>query len=283
MQIAVVGAGRIGTTFAFHLAQAGHEVTLIARGKRLEELQRNPVIETDKGKRAEVKVAASLDPAIAFDRVLVTVLAHQVDDVLPALRASAAKNVIFMFNTFERLDRLREAVGPSRFTAGFPTVVAYLTDGKLRSSVSGPGQITTVGNAEWAELFTKAGIPTEVQPDMESFLRSHAVFVIPLMAIGSVVFQRKAGISWGEAWKHARATKQGFAVVRKLGHSVIPAMVSTIAFLPSFCVAFMYWVLSRTAVLRDLGSMGPGEVRALIDAMAQAAPGETGELTAIRP
>ena len=35
MKIAVLGPGGIGSTFAFKLAQAGHAVTVVARGKRL--------------------------------------------------------------------------------------------------------------------------------------------------------------------------------------------------------------------------------------------------------
>jgi 2-dehydropantoate 2-reductase len=36
MQIAIVGPGSIGSTFAFWLSEAGHDVTVIARGTRLE-------------------------------------------------------------------------------------------------------------------------------------------------------------------------------------------------------------------------------------------------------
>lgn len=40
MKILVVGAGVIGV-YAAHLARAGHDVTLLARGGRLEELRRS--------------------------------------------------------------------------------------------------------------------------------------------------------------------------------------------------------------------------------------------------
>ena len=39
MKLAILGTGGIGSTFAFHLARAGHDVTVIARGKRLEQLR----------------------------------------------------------------------------------------------------------------------------------------------------------------------------------------------------------------------------------------------------
>lgn len=96
MQIAIVGPGGIGSTFAFQLSRAGHEVTVIARGKRLERLQRDRAIVNVAEERAAVRVSAALDATTEWDLVLVTVLANQVDAVLPALTASAAKTVMFI-------------------------------------------------------------------------------------------------------------------------------------------------------------------------------------------
>lgn len=56
MRILVVGPGAIGSTFAFHLARAGHAVSVLARGKRLAQLERDPAIITQRGERAPVDV-----------------------------------------------------------------------------------------------------------------------------------------------------------------------------------------------------------------------------------
>ncbi len=135
MKIAIVGTGSIGSTFAFQLARSAHDVTVIARGERLEQLQAERAIVTVSGERATVSVSAALDPATDYDLVLVTVLAPQVDSVLPSLQASAAKTVMFMFNTFESLDLLRNAVGKERFAFGFPAILASLPGGKLKFRV----------------------------------------------------------------------------------------------------------------------------------------------------
>ena len=52
MQIAIIGLGGIGSTFALQLARAGHDVTAIARGRRLEQLERDAAIVTAAGERA---------------------------------------------------------------------------------------------------------------------------------------------------------------------------------------------------------------------------------------
>jgi NADPH-dependent glutamate synthase beta subunit-like oxidoreductase len=41
MKICILGAGAVGTSFAVHLALAGHDVTLVARGARLDKLRRD--------------------------------------------------------------------------------------------------------------------------------------------------------------------------------------------------------------------------------------------------
>ena len=61
---------------------------------------------------------------------------------------------------------------------------------------------------------------------MEAFLRSHAAFVIPLMALSYLAFTRRAGITWAEAARHARALREAFDVVRQMGHAVTPMVVA---------------------------------------------------------
>ncbi|WP_437518150.1 ketopantoate reductase family protein [Sorangium sp. So ce1099] len=210
-----------------------------------------------------------------------TVLAPQVESVLPTLRQSAAKHIMFMFNTFEPLDPLRDAVGAERFSFGFPGgVLAHLIDGRLRRRIL---RGSTVGNAAWAQVFGAAGIPTVTSADMHGWLRSHAALVIPLMSIGVAVVHRKAGITWGEARRYAAALAQAFHIVRGLGHAIAPTEVAWLSRLPRPLTTCLFWLMSRTQELRKLGALGAAEPRMLIDMMAAAAPDQAAELLAIRP
>jgi 2-dehydropantoate 2-reductase len=283
MQIAVVGPGGIGSTFAFQLAQAGHDVTVVARGKRLEQLQRDGAIITAAGERAPVQVAAALDTTTPWDLVLVTVLVSQVEAVLPALIASAAKAIMFMFNTFEPFDRLRYAVGESRFAFGFPAILASLEEGKLTTQIFGRPMSTTVTDPSWARVFTDAGIVSVVHPDMESWLRTHAAFVVPVMVASARAHERHAGVSWSEAMHFARAVDEGFRLVRQLGNVITPAPMVVASRMPTPMTAAFLWTITRLASIQKSGAAGLGEPRALIDAMTAAAPGPTPALQAIRP
>lgn len=281
MKIAVVGPGGIGSTFALRLARAGHDVTVVARGRRLADLQADPAIVTSKGERAAVQVSAALDPVIVYDLVLVTVLASQVDAVLPALAASAARTVMFMFNTFEPLARLREAVGAARFAFGFPAILASVDGGVLTSTIVTRGMLTPVTDPSWARVFTEAGIPAVVEKDMESWLRTHAVMVVPVMLAVGTAYTRGAGVSWREAKALARALTEGLALVRRLGHPITPPALAPLARLPIGALASLIWTASRVPAIRKSGAAGFAEPRALIDQMAATA--DVPALLAVRP
>jgi len=281
MQIAIFGPGAIGSTFAWYLARAGHDVTVVARGARLDWLEREQAIVRGDGERMPVKVASSLDVTIPWDLCLVTVLAPQVPAILPTLRASAARRVMFMFNTFEPLEPLRDAVGVERFTFGFPAgVFTLLVDGRIHPTVRSG---TTVADPVWARVFGDAGIPTVVEQDMQGWLRSHAAAVAPLMAIGTIAAARGAGLTWHEATAHAAAFEAGFRIVRSLGHKPRPAALRVLSWLPRAAVTAILWAFGRTKIARDLGRLGTAEPRMLIDAMNAYAPQLAAPLLAIRP
>jgi 2-dehydropantoate 2-reductase len=281
MKIAILGPGSIGSTFAFHLAKAGHEVTVIARGQRLEQLSRASAITKTSGESAPVQVAPALDPTIDFELVLVTVLAPQVDAVLPALKESRARKVMFMFNTFEPLARLRDAVGAERFSFGFPAVLATLEDGKLTSAIVTVGQITTVTDPQRAEIFTKAGIQSVVHPDMESWLRTHAAFIVPYMIGVRIAWERNGGLTWSEAWRLANGMDEAFALVKKIGNSITPAPMVLASWLPRVLSASLLWTTTRNSKLRKNGAAGMKEPVALIESMEAIAPGQVAKLRAL--
>jgi 2-dehydropantoate 2-reductase len=282
MKIAVVGPGSIGSTFAFHLARAGNDVTVVARGVRLAQLTQEQAIVKTNGERAIISVSASLNSTTPWDLVLVTVLAPQVEALLPTLASSAAKTIMFMFNTFEPLKRLQETVGAERFAFGFPAILATLTDGKLSSEIFTVGQVTTVTEQRWADLFTASGIKAVVHPDIESWLRTHAAMIVPFMLAIGVSYQRQSGISFGEAYQYAKGLNEGFRLVRKLGNQITPIPMKLLAYVPSIIVAAVLWSVTRSKSLRRLGAAGNKEPIALIESMDASAPGEIPKLMSLR-
>ena len=281
MRIAIVGPGAIGSTFAFQLSHAKHDVTVVARGARLAQLERDGAIVRTSGERAQVTVASTLDESVAYDLVIVSVLATQVAAVLPALSASKARTVLFMFNTFESLAPLREAVGAERFAFGFPQgVFTLLEEGRITPQIR---RGTTVSDTRWAALFSSAGIPTVVDDDMQSWLRTHAALVAPLMAVGVRSLASGPAISWREAAAHTDAFLAGIRIVRAVGNDVRPSVIARAARFPRASLTALLWLFGRTAMGRDLGKLGSTEPRMLIDMMHAAAPELAAPLVLVRP
>ena len=248
LRIAVLGTGKIGSTFAYQLALAGgHEVTVIARpgSARLHQLERDAAVVSVDGARAGVRVASTLDERAFYDLVLVTVLAHQVDALLPTLARSAAGCVLFLFNTFDP-DKLEVAIGQDRCAFGIPFVQAMLTaDGKLRSTIGAAGQRTLLDQQRWVDLFNAAGLPAALQADMPLWLRCHVPLCVAFESVCVAGERRGGGASWHEAAVLARGVRASYGLIRALGYNLYPSLKKLLADSPTMLVAAMLWSLSR--------------------------------------
>ena len=275
LRIAVLGAGKIGSTFASRLARiGGHDVTVIARtgSVRLKQLERDRAIVDTTGERTSVHVAGVLDEQVAYDLLIVTLLAHQTDALLSTLHRSAAKRIQFMFNTFDP-ERLQEAVGVERCSFGMPFVRATLDgDGRLEAIVGSGGQKTIMDDRRWVEVFNAAGLPAALEGDMPLWLRCHVPLCVAFESVSVAGERRRGGASWGEALVVARGIDASFNLIKGLGYPIYPAGTKWIDRSPAWAVAAMLWFVSRIPSFRRLLATGEAECRMLVDAMVAAAP-----------
>ena len=94
MRICIFGAGAIGGYMAAKLADAGADVSLVARGPHLEAMQANGLRLIEETGETKVKVAAS-DKAADLgpqDYVVVTLKAHSVPSVVPHMQPLIGEN-----------------------------------------------------------------------------------------------------------------------------------------------------------------------------------------------
>jgi 2-dehydropantoate 2-reductase len=275
LRIGILGAGKIGSAFAFQLVRSGgHDVTVIARpgSVRLKQLERDQAIVDVEGERAGVTVAGSLDRHTPFDLLIVTLLAHQIDALLPDLQRSAAHCIQFMFNTFEP-ERLQAAAGPERCAFGMPFVQATLDgDGRLKVAIGAGGQKTLMSRQRWVDVFNTAGLPSALEVDMPLWLRCHVPFCVAFESVSISGERRGGGASWGEALVLARGVRAGFALIRALGYEVYPRAKRRVEASPRWIVAAALWSASRVRAFRTLLATGEAECSALVDTMVSAAP-----------
>ncbi len=103
LKICIYGAGVIGSIFAGKLALAGNDITILARGKRFEEIKTGGITlanpKTQKIEQVSVVVIDTLLAEDAFDYIIVAMQRTQVDDILPVLAKNCSKNIVFVVNT----------------------------------------------------------------------------------------------------------------------------------------------------------------------------------------
>ena len=278
LRIAIIGVGRIGSTFAFQLARTGgHDVTVIARpgSARLQQLQDDGAIVDVGGERASVRIASTLDEHTPYDLVIVTLLAHQVGAILPALQRSAAGCIQFMFNTFHP-ERLEAAIGVERCAFGMPFVQAMLTPaGRLKATIGAAGQKTIMSRQRWVDVFNRAGLPAALERDMPLWLRCHVPLCVAFESVSVAGERRRGGASWSEARVIARGVHAAFRLIEALGYDPYPRAKRLIARSPPVLVAAVLWFMSRIRSFRELLATGETECCALVDAMVAAAPPAT--------
>jgi 2-dehydropantoate 2-reductase len=195
VRILIYGAGVIGSLYGARLEEAGHDVTVLARGRRVADLAREGIVledvRTGARKRIWVHVADRLAPEEPWDLVIVAVPKQAVAALLPDLRANeATPSILFMVNTADRLGHWIEAVGRERFLAGFPgaggertgTVVRYtMFPPVLQPTTLGvPGARVPARLRPIAAAFRDAGFPVAVRPRIEDWQRTHAALMTPI-------------------------------------------------------------------------------------------------------
>ena len=274
LRIALIGVGGIGSAFAFQLARTGgHQVTAIARpgSLRFEQLKRaNGVVNTE-GEQVELQIADKLDEQEAYDLVLVTLLAHQVGAVLPALQRSAAKAFLFMFNNFEP-EQLRDALGAERCSFGMPFIQARLNErGKLNAKIGAGGQKSKINDQIWVSLFNAVGLPAVLEPNMLLWLRCHVPLGAAFESVSVAAMRRGGGASWSDALVIARGVHESFRLIQQLGYRIYPSGKAFLHASPTWVLASILWSISRIPSFRELLATGLNECRALVDALERSA------------
>lgn len=241
MRILVYGAGVIGSIFAAKLHFSGQNVTVLARGNRLEEIRKSGVVlcnpKTKKRETANVPVIDQLHPDMKFDYILVVMQKTQVDSVLDNLSRNCTENVVFIVNTAAGYEQWKHAVGEKRLILGFPSAGGERKDGVV-SYFIGKGlmrafQTTTFGEAsgkrthrvsELVDLFKEAGIPSVICSDMDAWQKTHIAMVT---SIANALYKyncdnRRLAASYQDVKEMVLGVREGFAVLKALGIQPTP-------------------------------------------------------------
>jgi len=180
MRIAVIGTGGVGGYCGGRLAQAGHDVTFVARGRNLAALrERGLVIESGTG-NAHVTQATFTDDVAAVAPCDVAMFCVKLWDVDTAARQIAPLvargGVVIPFqNGVDAPDVLSRTLGAAKVLGGIAYIAATIREpgviahtGSMARLVVGPFE---GGNAEAAHAFRSACVDANVQCDVSPDVR----------------------------------------------------------------------------------------------------------------
>lgn len=192
MRILIYGAGVIGSTYAVYLSRSGCEVTVLARGLRLEALcQKGLLYRNGKAvQKAEVRFMEQLPSDDRYDYVFLTVRAGQVRHALEQLKDNISPTIVTMVNSLEDYSEWEDICGKGRILPAFPGAGGSIRDGILDAGLT-PRLIQPTTFAEidgsrteridmLKRILTRAGIPCQIVPDMHAWQICHLAMVVPL-------------------------------------------------------------------------------------------------------
>jgi 2-dehydropantoate 2-reductase len=198
MNIVVFGAGGVGGYFGGKLAQAGYDVTFIARGKHLQAIKNNGlIIKSILGNfTVHPKVTDDISTIRNPDLVILGVKSWQVEDVAKQLKPIINKNtmVLPLQNGADNADKLRAILPDENVLAGLCKIVSCVeSPGVIDHFAFDPEIVFGEYNSEKtkrvqkvASLFDKARIKNKISDDIHLDIWKKFLFIATISGIGAL-------------------------------------------------------------------------------------------------
>ena len=199
MRIAIFGTGGVGGYFGGRLAQAGEDVTFIARGEHLRAIKTTG-LKVDGLPRDFVILPAKATDDVTevgeVDLVVLGVKAWQVPDAARAMKPLVGSNttVVPMQNGVEAAPQLVSELGPDNVIGGLCRIVSYVVEpGHIRHAGLKPSIIIgeldnrrTERITKIEQVFKHAGLEISVAADIQVALWTKLLFIASFSGIGAM-------------------------------------------------------------------------------------------------
>lgn len=284
MKILVFGSGALGSLYAARLEEAGHEVAILARGQRLEDLREFGILlenaKTGEREQQSVNVVEQFTPDDNYDLVMVVMRKNHAMAILPELGANKkVPTFLFMMNDIAGPDELVAALGKDRVMRGFPypggrredPVVKIVPADENRPWEIPIGEVDgsirprtqTVADA----LSDMRGFSVDIRTDMDAWLKYHFAVVGPaasaLYSVGTD--QDRLAKTRDALILCVRGIKEALHALRKAGYEPSPKGIQVLNYVPEpLFVLLLKWFLS----IESLKPSIEGHAKAAPDEMA---------------
>jgi 2-dehydropantoate 2-reductase len=199
MRIAVFGTGGVGGYFGGRLAQAGEDVTFIARGAHLRAIRADGLkVDSLNGNFVIYPAKATDDVSEVgeVDLVIVGVKAWQVPEAAREMKplVGSTTTVLPLQNGVDAVPQLVKELGAERVLGGLCKIVSFVVEpGHIRHAGFTPSiVIGELDNRRTSridkieQLFNRAGLETTIAPDIQVALWMKFLFIASFSGIGAI-------------------------------------------------------------------------------------------------
>lgn len=280
MRIAVIGAGAVGGYYGARLAQAGNDVSFIARGVNLEAIRARGLSVRSPLGDAVVRARAESDPALVgpVDLVILAVKTYSNPEALGLLPplVGPGTSVLTLQNGVDSADEIGARVRPDCVLAGATYIIATLAEpGVIQHT--GPARRIVFGEAfetraltprvmEIERVLGAADIQAEGVPDSRIPIWEKFIFLAPFAGLTAA-----ARLPLGPLWpvpEFRASFERAMAEVEQLARAAGVGVASDVRaqkmrYLDESPAA------SRSSLMMDLVAGRPIEVEALLGAVVR--------------
>ncbi len=277
MKILILGAGVIGTTYAWQLSNAGHDVSLLVRKSKRQQVQKDGIrirYRDERLKNSEVMdvtyhpvVVDQFSTQDGYELIIVSVRAHQLDEILPQLAACAGTaDILFFGNNWWGEERIRKFLSPEQYLFGFSRLVGgwrsdngieciFFDNPELATMLGERNGQVTPRIQNLSDQFEKANLRPLISPDILGWLSIH--YVEFLGVVGGIL---KAGcydnfVSSSALIKDSiLATRESLEVCKARGvdfKKAAPSNIRIIESTPVFLLAPLVKMQYRTSSIKQ--------------------------------
>ena len=272
MRIVVFGTGGVGGYFGGRLAQAGEDVTFIARGEHLRAIKESGLKVDGRDDNFVIypaKATEDVHEVGEVDLVVLGVKAWQVPEAARAMKPLVGPNttVLPLQNGVDAASQLVDELGPHNVVGGLCRIVSFVVGpGHIRHAGFTPS--ITIGElddrrtrriAEIEQLFKRAGVETTIAPDIQVALWTKFLFIASFSGVGAMANAPAGVIRSDPKWRTQmlNAMEEIYALAHargvKLPPNSIDTVMATVNALPEDATSSMQ---------RDIASGKPSELEA---------------------
>ncbi|SEP23306.1 ketopantoate reductase family protein [Paenibacillus sp. OK076] len=239
MNILVYGAGVLGSQLAQVLVRGGNDVTILARGKRAEELERDGIVIRHvfqfRTTVDPVRVTRTLEENDHYDLIFVVMKYNDFPSVLPILAANQSRNVVIVGNNADarsmQLFLEENSRVEKKVAFGFHISGGRRQEDRMLSIGGASGQMVIGGlDSEIAfksildQAFEKTKYKLNYLDDIDAWLKSH---IVPILMLNAVSFNEKREMirldgNRKQIQHMIGAMDEGFRVLEAMGITIIP-------------------------------------------------------------